>query len=156
MGSCSSNAAGWTRVPPPCCCGCQHYRAVKMQWNTHPMESGNKFLIDAGNFVAATIEDTVHHAILVYVACGKCGKENRRTYELTDGVSKRSRWGYYGGGLYYKETLADTKLNVSYEKVEDIFRGMWEKKFDMASACDNNWARDFFDRVYYRSSNGCA
>uniref|UniRef100_A0A183CEK1 Uncharacterized protein n=1 Tax=Globodera pallida TaxID=36090 RepID=A0A183CEK1_GLOPA len=112
-----------------------------MEWNTHPMESGNKFLIDAGNFVAATIEDTVHHAILVYVACGKCGKENRRTYELTDGVGKRSRWGYYGGGLYYKETLADTKLN---------------KKYDMASACDNNWARDFFDRVYDRSSNGCA
>uniref|UniRef100_A0A914HU41 Uncharacterized protein n=1 Tax=Globodera rostochiensis TaxID=31243 RepID=A0A914HU41_GLORO len=126
-----------------------------MELNTHPMESGgNKFLIDAGNFVAATIEDTEHYAVLVYVVCGKCGKENRRTYELIDDVGKHSRWGYYDG-LYYEQTLADTKLNVSYEKVEDIFRGMPEK-FDMASACDNNWARDFFDRVYDRSSNGCA
>ncbi|KAI3407410.1 hypothetical protein GPALN_002292 [Globodera pallida] len=74
----SSNAANWTPMPP-CGCGCQYYRAVKMEWHAHPM----------GVFVTDT-EDTVHHAVAVFFVCGKCDKENRSTYTITsDGKESR-------------------------------------------------------------------
>uniref|UniRef100_A0A183CLG4 Uncharacterized protein n=1 Tax=Globodera pallida TaxID=36090 RepID=A0A183CLG4_GLOPA len=111
MSSSSSSGAVWTPVLL-CGCGCEHYRAVKMEWQTHPMSAGNQ-----------GTADTAHHAVLVYFVCAKCGNENRRTYDLFDD-GKKCRWGYYR--RYYK-ICRDTKLNVSYERVEDVFRGMWEK-----------------------------
>ncbi|KAI3418371.1 hypothetical protein GPALN_009692 [Globodera pallida] len=94
--SSSSNPADWTPVSP-CGCGCQNY--------------------------CAPLQETLHHAVLVYFVCGKCANENRCTYELTHDVGKQSRWGYYGRTY---GIIAETKLNVSYEEIEDVvFRGMW-------------------------------
>ncbi|KAI3408223.1 hypothetical protein GPALN_012069 [Globodera pallida] len=101
MGSSSSSSddgAGWTPVSP-CGCGCQHYRAVKMEWQTHPMSTENQILINTGKTLLAPLTfgasfwgtaDTAHHAVLVYFVCAKCGNENRRTYDLSsDGKESR-------------------------------------------------------------------
>ncbi|KAI3417398.1 hypothetical protein GPALN_013345 [Globodera pallida] len=137
----SSNAANWTSMPP-CGCGYQYYRAVKMEWHAHPM----------GVFVTDT-EDTVHHAVAVFFVCGKCDKENRSTYTITsDG--KESRWGYYGRS---RRMFAGTTvlINVSYEKVEDIFRIMREKN-DLMDDNGQDWARAFFIRVAPKSKEALA
>uniref|UniRef100_A0A183C156 Integrase catalytic domain-containing protein n=1 Tax=Globodera pallida TaxID=36090 RepID=A0A183C156_GLOPA len=54
-----------------------------------------------------------------------------------------SCWGYYGRSL---GICAETKLNVFYEKVEGIFRGMWTK-YNLIHASCQHWARDFYNRV---------
>uniref|UniRef100_A0A914HAT2 Uncharacterized protein n=1 Tax=Globodera rostochiensis TaxID=31243 RepID=A0A914HAT2_GLORO len=125
----ASNAANWTPMPP-CGCGCKYYRAVKMEWHAHPM----------GVFVTDT-EDTVHHAVAVFFVCGKCDKENRCTYTITsDG--QESRWGYYGRSrrMFAGATVL---INVSYERVEAVFRNMREKN-DLMDANGQDWARAFF------------
>uniref|UniRef100_A0A914I2B7 Uncharacterized protein n=1 Tax=Globodera rostochiensis TaxID=31243 RepID=A0A914I2B7_GLORO len=120
MGSSSSpNPAHWTPVTP-CGCGCHHYRAVQMKWHAHPMS------VDV-----ALTPGTVHHAVLIYFVCGICGKENRSAYEITS-EGKKSRWGYYG---FTRKIRVGTKLNVSYEIVEDIFGEMWTAQYLPNSTC---------------------
>uniref|UniRef100_A0A914HU68 Uncharacterized protein n=1 Tax=Globodera rostochiensis TaxID=31243 RepID=A0A914HU68_GLORO len=138
MGLClssSSTRADWAPVSP-CGCGYQHYCAAKMQLRAHPLEPVNQTLL------APLLKRPEHDAVRIYFVCAKCGKENKCTYELT-GVGKHSRWEYYGRSL---KIVVQTKLNVSYETVEDIFRGMW-KKYNLKRANCQHWALDFFNRV---------
>uniref|UniRef100_A0A183CEL4 LRAT domain-containing protein n=1 Tax=Globodera pallida TaxID=36090 RepID=A0A183CEL4_GLOPA len=104
-----------------------------MEWHAHPMEHVKD------DVIAALIGG--HQAVLVYFVCGKCGKENKCTYELTD-VGKESRWGYYGRCI---GICADTELHVSYKIVELIFDGMW-KGYHLVDANCQHWARDFYIR----------
>uniref|UniRef100_A0A914HCI0 Uncharacterized protein n=1 Tax=Globodera rostochiensis TaxID=31243 RepID=A0A914HCI0_GLORO len=144
--SSSSSGADWKPVTP-CGCGCEHYRAVKEEWQTHPMSAKNKILINTaktlfalsgGIFILLAAPDTVHHAVLVYFVCGKCGNENRRTYDFFD-TGKERGWGYYR--RYYK-IVATNELDVSYEGVEDVYRRMWTKYKLLDANCED-WARDF-------------
>ncbi|KAI3415290.1 hypothetical protein GPALN_004904 [Globodera pallida] len=117
-----------------------------MELRAHPMQLLH--LIGSIHPVLAPIKSlnspklATHHAVLVYFVCGACGNECKCTYEITD-VGKGSRWGYYGRSL---GICAETKLNVSYEKVEGIFRGMWTK-YNLIHASCQHWARDFYNRV---------
>uniref|UniRef100_A0A914H423 Uncharacterized protein n=1 Tax=Globodera rostochiensis TaxID=31243 RepID=A0A914H423_GLORO len=115
----SLSSAKWTPVPP-CSCGCQEYRAVQMEVRAHPMMISAE-IIDS---VSLGRSEPMHHAVLVYFVCGNCGKTHRRTYEISIQGTFRG-WGYYR--FYYKICCANTNLNVSYEKIEDVFRGMWTK-----------------------------
>ncbi|KAI3415306.1 hypothetical protein GPALN_004919 [Globodera pallida] len=159
MSSSSSSGADWTPVPP-CGCGCPYYRAVKMEWQTHPMSAGNQFLINTGKTLLAPMSfgasfwgtaDTAHHAVLVYFVCGKCGNVYRRTYDLFP-CGKKCRWGYYG---YYYKLWRDTKLRVSYEGVEDVFRRMWKNYSLIDAACDD-WAGDFYHLVNDKANEEAA
>ncbi|KAI3418699.1 hypothetical protein GPALN_007807 [Globodera pallida] len=153
--SSSSNAAGWTPIPP-CGCGCQHYRAIKMEWKAHPLNSWTKFKIYTAKTAvsAPTMGITFnctpaaeHHAVLVYFVCGKCGEAYRCTYDFSD-EGKKSRWGYY---RRFDKVIADTKLHISYEKVENvIFRDMWKVYHALHANC-HHWARDFYHCVDHKS-----
>ncbi|KAI3413211.1 hypothetical protein GPALN_010711 [Globodera pallida] len=109
-----------------------------MELRVHPMEP---FLAPVTLLDEPGGGREAHHAVLVYFDCGACGKENRRTYELTD-VGKGSRWGYYGRSL---GILAGTELKVSYETVEDVFRGIWTK-YNLNRANCQHWTHDFYKR----------
>ncbi|KAI3418353.1 hypothetical protein GPALN_009674 [Globodera pallida] len=104
-----------------------------MEWHAHPM----------GVFVTDT-EDTVHHAVAVFFVCRKCDKENRCTYTIaSDG--QESRCGYYGRS---RRMFAGTAvlINVSYDRVEAVFRDMREET-DLVDDNGQDWARAFFIRV---------
>uniref|UniRef100_A0A914IGP9 Uncharacterized protein n=1 Tax=Globodera rostochiensis TaxID=31243 RepID=A0A914IGP9_GLORO len=131
-----------------------------MEWHAHPLGIGTKLQLFNAAILSASMfgptgpvilnsllpMDKSHHAVLVYFFCGACRMENRHTYDFSsDG--KESRWGYYGRSL---GICAETKLNVSYEKVEDIFRVMWTKYSLHGGNC-KDWASDFYNRVNDKS-----
>uniref|UniRef100_A0A914HD31 B30.2/SPRY domain-containing protein n=1 Tax=Globodera rostochiensis TaxID=31243 RepID=A0A914HD31_GLORO len=144
-------SADWTSVTP-CGCGCQHYCAVKMELRSHPLELKTQMLINAiptaVPFIALYTNGEEHHAVLVYFVCGACGKENKCTYELT-GSGKGIRWGYYRGTL---KILAENKLCILYEKVEDVFRGMRREYHPLHHNCQH-WACDFYNSVGLKCTN---
>uniref|UniRef100_A0A183C074 Pentatricopeptide repeat-containing protein n=1 Tax=Globodera pallida TaxID=36090 RepID=A0A183C074_GLOPA len=153
--SSSGGDADWKPVPP-CGCGWQHYRAIKMEWHAHPLGIGTKLQILNAHILATTMfgpaglvtvstlvpGDKRHHAVLVYFICGACSKVNRCTYDFSN-HGKENRWGYYGRSL---QLMAVTNLYFSYEKVEDVFRGMWTKYSLHGGNC-KDWACDFYNRV---------
>uniref|UniRef100_A0A183C3I2 C2H2-type domain-containing protein n=1 Tax=Globodera pallida TaxID=36090 RepID=A0A183C3I2_GLOPA len=103
-----------------------------MEWHVY---------LRAGVAVSYT-PDTVHDAVLVYFVCSACGNKYSRTYDRTI-EGKQNRWGHYGSSCKIR---AGTELNVSYEKVEVIFRDMWTGQYLANSTC-RHWADRFYNRV---------
>nr|CAD2152769.1 unnamed protein product [Meloidogyne enterolobii] len=93
---------------------------------------------------AMRAKDYTHEALHLFVHCRNCGRDMDVTCELLSS-GKKMRWGFYGNFLY-RRISKEFEPRLSYNKIKEIYDGMWDKYNLVFKNCFN-WAKDFYGKI---------
>nr|CAD2127771.1 unnamed protein product [Meloidogyne enterolobii] len=142
-----------------CDCSANFYEVLKIEWTTHNMGNVGRAawnVFRVGLFctglaplavlgaAAMRAKDYTHEALHLFVHCRNCGRDMDVTCELLSS-GKKMRWGHYGNHLY-RRSSKEFEPRLSYNKIKEIYDGMWDKYNLVFKNCFN-WAKDFYGKI---------
>jgi len=90
------------------------------------------------------VKDYTHEALHLFIRCRNCGRDMHLTFELLSS-GKQMRWGFYGNFLY-RRISKEVEPRLSYNKIKEIYDGMWDKYNLVFKNCFN-WAKDLYEKI---------